>query len=310
MRPGVYPLIMENGGELLEQSEVATKEGLYTLILNRRDLSSLYPGLVLYTLRLLLGGQTLALFRTNTYEYSPTDPLTAESVARTRTERWKDSLSRDPEAFFAAHFERVRKPPCSGGPDVLIIQGSPRADGNCSLLAGWAAAAAEEHGYSAELVFPHDLGITGCIGCYQCYNTGFCTFEDEMTGIISSLRNARVLVICTPVYTSTVPGELKLVIDRFQAFHAEMALTGSFVRRTGLLFSVAGRTGKENFTCVTRVIEDFMRNLHIIPAGTIAVDGIDRFRDVRKISGLEEKIRTVVTEAIQGQEASRQTPPP
>jgi len=293
---------MEQCEELLERKEVAAGEGTYTLILTRRDLSSLYPGLHIFTLRLLLGEQTLALFRTNSYEYSPTDPLDAESVARKNVLSWEHLLSRDPEAFFTTHLEQVGTPADTGRPDVLILQGSPRADGNCSLIAGWAVGAAEEAGCSAEVVYPHDLWITGCIGCYQCYNTGFCTFDDDMTAIISSLRHARLLVICTPVYTSTVPGELKLVIDRFQAYHAEMTLAGRFDPRNGLLFSLAGRTGGENFTCVTRVIHDFMENLHITPSGEILVDGIDRLRDVRKVRGLEERIRAAVTGVLTGRE--------
>jgi multimeric flavodoxin WrbA len=293
---------MEQCEELLERKEVAAGGGTYTLILTRRDLSSLYPGLHIFTLRLLLGDQTLALFRTNSYEYSPTDPLDAESVARKNVLSWEHLLSRDPEAFFATHLEQVGTPADTGRPDVLILQGSPRADGNCSLIAGWAAGAAEEAGCSAEVVYPHDLWITGCIGCYQCYNTGFCTFEDDMTAIISSLRHARLLVVCTPVYTSTVPGELKLVIDRFQAYHAEMTLTGRVVPRNGLLFSLAGRNGGENFACVTRVIHDFMENLHITPSGDILVDGIDRLRDVRNVPGLEERIRAAVTAVLTGRE--------
>jgi multimeric flavodoxin WrbA len=289
---------MEQCEELLEQKEVAAGEGTYTLILTRRDLSSLYPGFSIFTLRLLLDDKPLALFRTNTYEYSPTDPLDAESVARKNVLDWEHLLSRDPEAFFATHLEQVGTPADTGRPDVLILQGSPRADGNCSLIAGWAAGAAEEAGYSAEVVYPHDLWITGCIGCYQCYNTGFCTFDDDMTTIISSLRHARLLIICTPVYTSTVPGELKLVIDRFQAYHAEMTLAGRVVPRNGLLFSLAGRTGEDNFTCVTRVIHDFMENLHITPSGEVLVDGIDRLRDVRNVPGLEERIRAVVTNVL------------
>ncbi|NYT07789.1 MAG: flavodoxin family protein [Methanomicrobiales archaeon] len=295
---------MEECEELIERKEVAAGEGSYTMVLTRRDLSSLYPGLHLFTLRLLHGDLTLALYRTNTYEYSPTDPLDAESAARKEARDWEDLLSRDPEAFFAAHLERIGRPPDSGRPDVLIIQGSPRADGNCSIIAGWAAAAAEEAGCSAEVVYPHDLWITGCIGCYQCYNTGFCTFADDMTGIISSLRQAFLLIICTPVYTSTVPGELKMVIDRFQAFHAEMTLAGRFEPKKGLLFSVSGRTGKENFSCVTQVIHDFMENLHITPSGTLLIDSIDRLRDVRNVPGLEDRIRAAVAGALTGREGS------
>jgi multimeric flavodoxin WrbA len=294
-----HPIAMNpSREELIEQKEIAAGEGVYTLVLTRKDLVSLYPGMVLYTLRLQLGTKILGLFLTNTYEYSPTDPIDAESAAREKMEEWEKLLRTDPEAFFATHKEQVGMPPEKGGPDVLIIQGSPRADGNCSILAGWASEAAIGAGFTAEVVYPADLWIRACIGCYQCYNTGFCTFDDDMTPIIASLRHARLLVICTPVYTSSIPGSLKLVIDRFQAYHAEITLYRSSENKKGLLFSVAGRKGTGNFTCVKRVIHDCMRNLHIIPAGDVLLDGIDRLRDIRKITGTENIIRDAVIAAL------------
>jgi len=284
--------------EVLEKKEITTGEGTYTLILSRRDLTSHYPGMILYSLRLLFGERLLALFRTNTYEYSPTAPLDAETVARKKAEEWERILHEYPLEFFSTHLEEVREPTAGTGPDVLILQGSPRADGNSGIMASWALDATESAGVVGEVVFIHDLSIHACIGCYQCYNTGFCTFEDEMSGIIASLRHARLLIICTPVYTSTVPAGLKLVIDRFQAYHAEMILLGHTPARKGLLFSVAGRTGKENFTCVTRVVNDFMRNLLIVPSGEILIDGIDRLKDIRSLPGTEENIKDLVRASI------------
>jgi multimeric flavodoxin WrbA len=284
----------------IERKEIATHEGMYTLILSRSDLSSLYPGMVLYTLQLLFGERLLAQFRTNSYEYSPTAPLNAEMVARKKAEEWEHFLKNQPLDFFSSHLEEVREPLEESGPDVLILQGSPRADGNSSFLAAWALEAAESAGLTGEVIFVHDLMIRPCIGCYQCYNTGFCTFHDDMTGIIASLRHASLLIICTPVYTSTVPAGMKLVIDRFQAYHAEMILLGHSPAKKGLLFSVAGRSGKDNFTCVTRVVYDFMRNLHIVPSGELLVDGADRQQDIRKIQGIEEKVRDLVRITITG----------
>ena len=300
MNAEFHPIDMDlSREEIIEKKEIAAGVGVYNLVLLRRDLGSLYPGMVLYTLRLQLGTKTLALFRTNTYEYSPTAPIAAESAAQQKAGEWETLLRTDPEAFFATHREEVSKPPEKGGSDVLIIQASPRADGNCSILAGWASEAAVGAGFTAEVVFPDDLWIRACIGCYQCYNTGFCIFDDDMPTIIASLRHARLLVICTPVYTSSVPGSLKLVIDRFQAYHAEISLYREHESKKGLLFSVAGRKGTDNFTCVKRVIHDCMRNLHIIPAGEVFLDGIDRLRDIRKISGTETTIRNAVIAALE-----------
>jgi multimeric flavodoxin WrbA len=295
------PVAMQDDHEI-ERKEITTDEGTYTLVLYRRDLSSLYPGMILYTLRLLFGDRLLALFRTNSYEYSPGSSLNPETAVREKEAEWEDSIKTNPLEFFSTHLEEVHQPPDESGPDVLILQGSPRADGNSSIMATWALEAAESYGQTAEVVFVHDLMIRPCIGCYQCYNTGFCTFHDDMAKIIASIRHAGLMVICTPVYTSTVPAGLKLVIDRFQAYHAEMILLDKVQEKKGLLLSVSGRPGKENFTCVTRVVGDFMANLHIVPSGNILIDGLDRLQDVRMITGIEKKIKDLVMKTLSGQE--------
>jgi multimeric flavodoxin WrbA len=150
------------------------------------------------------------------------------------------------------------------------------------------------------VVYLDDLVIHPCIGCYQCYNTGSCTFEDDMAGLIKILRSAVLLVICTPVYTNTVPGSLKIFIDRCQAYHAEKNLFSPGEGKAGLLISVAGRKGKENFDCVKKVIDSYLRNLGIKPAGELLLDGMDRVHDVRGLPGIEEEVGDIVRRAFGG----------
>jgi len=182
--------------------------------------------------------------------------------------------------------------------DLVIIQGSPRGDGNCSILAGWAVDAAHEVGRTAQVIFPHDMDIRCCIGCYQCYNTGTCVFDDDMGSIIDAIRGASLFIVCSPVYTNTVPAGLKLVVDRCQAYHAERVISGGRTGQKGLVFSVAGRKGEENFTCITRVIFAFLRNLGIDPVGEILIDRVDAIRDIRTIAGLEENVKGKVKQHL------------
>jgi NAD(P)H-dependent FMN reductase len=289
---------MAQPGKVLLSKEIRAGGELYALSLGEEDLSRLYPGMVRYTLRLEFGGKTLGLFRTNSFEYSPTVPLEAGAVAWQKAAEWERALAADPAGFIAS-LEPDRVPaPGPGGTDVLIIQGSPRADGNCSILAGWAAEEAGERGRGARVIYLDDLSIHSCIGCYRCYNTGSCTFDDDMTDLIGALRAASLLVVCTPVYTNTVPGGLKTFIDRCQAYHAERNLLAAGREQRGVLLSVAGRTGPENFACVTRVVIPFMRNLGITPSGEVLLDGIDRARDVRTLPGVREKVRLLVRQAL------------
>jgi multimeric flavodoxin WrbA len=216
-----------------------------------------------------------------------------------KADEWERELLSDPSEFQAWHESwGIKLSGDARTTEVLILQGSPRPAGNCSVMAGWAQEVAERAGISADVVYLDDLTIRACIGCYQCYNTGTCIFMDDMTGIIRALSGARVVIVCTPVYTNTVPGSLKIVLDRCQAYHALQVLNGHSSGKRGLLFSVAGRKGRENFTCVSRVVTAFMENIRIRPSGTVLIDDLDRIRDIRNAPGAEQQIKKAVENVL------------
>jgi multimeric flavodoxin WrbA len=289
---------MEGKGNLILSKEIRSAGRVFTISIEGEDLSRLYPGMTRFTLRLNSGGETLGIFRTNSYEYSPTVPLDAEGVIRRKADAWERALLTDPDRLLASIAGSPGEAPAREGVDALVIQGSPRPDGNCSLLAGWVAEEVESLRKRPRVVYLDDLVIHPCIGCYQCYNTGSCTFDDDMSGLIKILRSAALLVICTPVYTNTVPGGLKIFIDRCQAYHAEKSLFHGRDGKKGLLLSVAGRTGKENFDCVKKVVISYMRNLGIELTGDLLLDGIDRVHDVRTLPGIREEVGDLVRDAF------------
>ena len=289
---------MEGRGNLLLSKEITAGGKAYRLSIEDEDLSRLYPGMTRYTLSLTSGGETLGLFRTNSYEYSPTVPLNADRVIRGKALEWEKALTKDPGGFLASLGRPREGPLPAGDVEALIIQGSPRADGNCSIFAGWAAEEAGDLGKKARVVFLDDLSLHPCIGCYQCYNTGTCTFNDDMADLIVALRSASLLVICTPVYTNTVPGGLKIFIDRCQAYHAEKNLFRDGGEKKGILLSVAGRKGADNFACVKKVVASFMRNLGILYTGEVLLDGMDGIRDVRNVPGIPEEIGDLIRDAF------------
>ncbi len=289
---------MEQKGREIRSIELDTPEGRFTLFLEEEDFSGVYPGMVRFTLTVNRESDRIALFRANSYEYSPTVPLDARTDALRKADAWEHALRTDPKKFVLSHTVPPRKTAQGEATDLVVIQGSPRADGNCAVIAGWAADTARKAGKTVQVIFPHDLEIHHCIGCYQCYNSGTCVFNDDMAGVIYALKHASLVIVCSPVYTNTVPAGLKLLFDRCQAYHAERTLTGGNTAPKGLLFSVAGRTGMSNFACVSGVIGPFMRNIGIVPSGEVLIDGIDTVHDVRKLPGTEEKIRSLVRETV------------
>ncbi len=212
---------MEPVTEIVRNIEITSGKDRYVLTLDSEDFSVLYPGMVRYTLTIKDGEKTISVFRTNTYEYSPLVPFTAEDVAKRTADEWEHEIRNNPGDFILNHRPELLERATPSDIDLVVIQGSPRASGNCSILAGWAVEAAHDLGRRVRVIYPHDLDIRCCIGCYQCYNTGSCVFDDDMGSIIDDIRSASLLVVCSPVYTNTVPAGLKLVIDRCQAYHAE-----------------------------------------------------------------------------------------
>ncbi|NMB79998.1 MAG: flavodoxin family protein [Methanomicrobiales archaeon] len=291
---------MEQDRELLITKTISGTGIVYELTLHREDFSACYPGMQRYVVEAAAQGQEPARFITNTYEYSPLLPGSAESAARQVFAVWEVGLITDPAAIFREYASRPH-PAMPEEVDLLILQGSPRPDGNCAILSEWALEAAREAGRTSRVIYPHDLDIHPCIGCYQCYNMGTCVYRDDMDEIIAAVRGARLIIACSPVYSNTVPAGLKLVIDRMQAYHAERALGGE--GRPGLkalMYSVAGRRGRENFTCVTKVLAAFFHTIGAVPAGEVLIDSADSIRDIRTIKGEEEAVKAQVKRHLRG----------
>ncbi|HSQ93619.1 MAG TPA: flavodoxin family protein [Methanoregula sp.] len=295
-------MLMQPARKTLKSVPVRSGTAAYLLTLDREDFSALYPGMVRYILAVREGDRLRAVFRTNTFEYSPLNPLAAETAVREKAADWEEELAADPSGIFRNYPAVPAKKPAAAAADLVIIQGSPRPDGNCGILTGWAAEAATDAGRTAQVIYPHDLDIHCCIGCYQCYNTGTCVFDDDMRGIIDAVRGARLLVVCSPVYTNTVTAGLKLVIDRMQAYHAERTLCGGRSGQNGILFSVAGRKGGDNFTCITKVIVPFFKNLGIEPAGQVLIDSVDAVRDIRNLPGRKDEVQGLIRVRLRGQD--------
>lgn len=274
----------------------------FSLRMWEEDLGDIYPGMTRFSLELWEKESMVTVFRTNSFEYAPTMTYGAREAAERVFSIWERDLAGDIECFLE-NIPRRKPIPHQSPPDspvIVVIQGSPRPGGNCSILAAWVADEAQQLGKHVHVVFPHDLDIHPCIGCYQCYNTGTCVYEDDMNSIIPAVEKCRLLVVCTPVYTNTVPAGTKALIDRFQSLHASRTLGRQpFQGTRGLLLSVAGRKGKENFTCVSRVIGAFFSLVGIGAEEPVLLDGMDETRDIRVIPGLETRIRGAVRTALQ-----------
>ena len=107
---------------------------------------------------------------------------------------------------------------------VLILEGSPRRNGNSAILSGEFARGAEEAGCSVEKVQIAGKKIAGCLGCNACYrNGGVCVQKDDMVEIREKMLAADVIVLASPIYFYSMTAQMKAVIDRNYAFYQQLA---------------------------------------------------------------------------------------
>jgi len=101
-------------------------------------------------------------------------------------------------------------------PNVLILLGSPREDGNSTRLAFAFADAASVRGWSVQSIRVPALDIAPCDGCGECWQPASrpCVIRDDMESVYPLLRKADALVFATPLHFFTWSAPLKTLIDR------------------------------------------------------------------------------------------------
>jgi len=277
-----------HGAWTVRSAEITVEGQPGELVLLYEDFSDACPGMGRYTIEFRRGGEVLYTYHTNTHEYPPGSPQSAESVALTTFSLLANALPERPDTFLLHPPEpRVRPAPAEPREGALIILGSPRRHGNTATLAGWAADACAAAGLGTTFVYPDERAIGHCTACYRCFNTGRCVIEDDMDGVIRAIEAARLIVVCTPVAAGTVSAALKDLIDRSLSLAAARALSGQTPVQWGLLCSA----GAEDFTCVYRVVHAFFTRLGIRPLGNVLVPDVDEVTDLRADPVREKDLR-------------------
>jgi len=97
---------------------------------------------------------------------------------------------------------------------VLILNGSPRKDGNTSVAIGAMVNVFEAEGVETEVVQIGNRDVRGCIACNTCAKTGKCVFNDVVNELAPKFEAADGLVAATPVYYASANATLIAALDR------------------------------------------------------------------------------------------------
>lgn len=100
---------------------------------------------------------------------------------------------------------------------VLLINGSPRQEGNTATLLAEVAAQLAKNGIDSVVAQVGNRPVRGCVACGQCHakSLGKCVFDDDVTnGIIDLMAESDGVIVGSPVYYGTPAGQVLSVLQR------------------------------------------------------------------------------------------------
>lgn len=97
---------------------------------------------------------------------------------------------------------------------VLLLNGSPKADGCTATALNEMIAVFNEEGIDTEIIQVGNKDIRGCVSCGYCEKNGKCVVNDLVNEVASKFEQADGLIVGSPVYYSSPNGTILSFMDR------------------------------------------------------------------------------------------------
>lgn len=122
---------------------------------------------------------------------------------------------------------------------VLMINGSPRPEGNTSMALREMERVFQAEGVETELIQVGNRDVRGCVACGGCAKLGKCVFDDMVNELAPKFETCDGLVAGSPVYYASANATLVALLTRLfysTPFDKTMKVGASVVvaRRGGL----------------------------------------------------------------------------
>ena len=98
--------------------------------------------------------------------------------------------------------------------NVLMINGSPRPNGNTSLALREMETIFKAEGIETEIIQVGNKAIRGCVACGKCAEKGKCVFDDAVNEVAPKFEACDGLVVGSPVYYASANATLVALLTR------------------------------------------------------------------------------------------------
>lgn len=175
---------------------------------------------------------------------------------------------------------------------IIILNGSPRANGNTKSLIESFTQGAKMQGHQVECFNLSQMNIHGCLGCFgggKDKNSP-CVQKDDMLKIYPKYVEADIVVLASPMYYWGFSGQLKCAFDRLFAV-AECNPTYENPHKDCILLMASEGDGAENSRPVLDYYQALITQLNWNDLGHIIAGGVLKIGDIKGHPTLDEAYR-------------------
>ncbi len=179
---------------------------------------------------------------------------------------------------------------------IVILNGSPRKNGNTSALVREFIKGAESAGNTVTEFFLDQMDIHGCKGCFGGHSSKVCPCvqKDDMAQIYPAVKECEVVVLASPLYYWNMSGQIRTAIDRLFALEEGDGnhLRGND-RASALLMAAEGHGFEDVLTYYEHLMDHLKwKNLgHVLAGGNGDVGDIEGKPELKQAFELGKSIK-------------------
>lgn len=168
--------------------------------------------------------------------------------------------------------------------NVLVLNGSPRENGNTKKLSEAFITRCIQRGFDVKKYNIPNMNIDECNDCGRCFEEDKpCIIEDDFNIIAEDLVKSDVIVFCLPVYFYSIPGKFKMFIDRLMCFQEG---NKNISDKLFAIISCCEDKDMSNFDGVRVPLERLGRDFGWILLDEILAPGMARKGDIENTDGI------------------------
>jgi multimeric flavodoxin WrbA len=188
--------------------------------------------------------------------------------------------------------------------NIVCITGSPRKNGNSATLVQEIINIANDAKATVQTFHLNQLSYKGCQACLTCKEkSDICTVKDDLTEVLSAIRECDLLVMASPVYFGDLSAQMKGLIDRTYSF-----LVPNFMQKDkpsrlesgkSLIFILAqGQPDEKMFADIYPKYELFLRIMGFTDSHLVRACGVMEPGAVKHREDILENVRSVAKQVI------------